>query len=127
MTSKDDVRLYGRHPEFARMSLKPGIGADFMHEVASSHMEFNLASREVDVPSTLRHGGRMLPLGPYLTRKLRTYVGMDPRNPLSINPPTPETYMYAMSIRDNSTKEEKEQKISNMVKRREIFNRKRKL
>lgn len=36
MTRADDLRLNGRHPEFARMSLRPGIGADAMHEVAST-------------------------------------------------------------------------------------------
>lgn len=81
MTHPDDPRLKGLVPEFARMSLKPGIGADFMHEVASTLMEFNLDEKLVDVPSTLRHANRVMPLGRYLTRKLRTYVGKDEKAP----------------------------------------------
>lgn len=81
LTAKDDYRLLGRHPEFARMSLRPGIGAGAMHEVASTLMEFNLEETQADVPSALRHGSRLLPLGRYLKRKLRTYVGKDPETP----------------------------------------------
>ena len=83
MTAKDDVRLNGRVPEFARMSLRPGIGADMMHDVASTLMEFNLEDTQADVPSALRHGKRIMPLGRYLRRKLRVTVGMDPNAPQS--------------------------------------------
>lgn len=81
MTGKDDVRLDGRHPEFARMSNRPGIGADMMHEVASTLLHFNLDQTQADVPSALRHGPRVMALGRYLHRKLRTYVGKDPDSP----------------------------------------------
>ncbi|UIB81457.1 replication initiator protein [Flyfo microvirus Tbat2_151] len=83
MTSKDDKRLMGRHPEFSRMSLKPGIGADMMFEVASTLMALNLEDTQDDVPSSLRHGSRSLPLGRYLRKKLRTYVGKDEKAPQS--------------------------------------------
>lgn len=84
MTHADDPRLKGLTPEFSRMSLKPGIGADFMFEVASTLMEFNLEEKLVDVPSTLRHANRVMPLGRYLTQKLRTYVGKDEKAPQEI-------------------------------------------
>lgn len=84
LTAKDDYRLQGRHPEFARMSLRPGIGADAMHDVASVLMQFNLEETQVDVPSSLRHGSRLLPLGRYLRRKLRQYVGKDEKTPQEV-------------------------------------------
>lgn len=73
MTSKEDARLHGRYPEFARMSLKPGIGADAMWNVASVMMQYKLEDR--NVPLALNHGGRELPLGRYLRRKLRRMLG----------------------------------------------------
>lgn len=83
MTRRDDPRLELREPEFARMSLRPGIGADFMHEVASTWLNFNLENTQADVPSALRHGSRNLPLGRYLRRRLRQLTGKDPNAPQS--------------------------------------------
>jgi len=83
MTAKDDPRCNGRHPEFARMSLKPGIGAGFIPEAASVLLEFNLHSTLSDVPTSLAHGGRAKPLGRYLTRELRKHIGRLPNAPLS--------------------------------------------
>lgn len=82
MNRVDDDRLGGRFPEFARMSLRPGIGADFMHEVGSTLLMHGLEDL-ADVPSALRHGRRILPLGRYLRRKLRTIVGRSPDAPES--------------------------------------------
>lgn len=81
MTSKDDLRLKGLPPEFSAMSLRPGIGGDAMWEVADTLMKFDLVDSESDVPSTLRHGGRILPLGRYLTKRLRKMVGKDEKAP----------------------------------------------
>lgn len=81
MTAKDDLRLKGLPPEFARMSLKPGIGAYAMDDVASTLLKFNLEATEVDVPSTLRHGKRLWPLGRYLQRRLRKNVGKEEAAP----------------------------------------------
>jgi len=66
-------------PEFQRMSLKPGLGADLMHDVASVLLEH--AKDMEDVPIALQHGTRKLPLGRYLRNKLRTYVGREPGCP----------------------------------------------
>lgn len=79
MTARDDWRLEGRFPEFARMSLRPGIGAGMMDDVASTVMEHDLV--EVDVPTGLRHGRKIWPLGRYLRRRLRERVGMEPAAP----------------------------------------------
>lgn len=84
MTKADDVRLEGRHPEFARMSLKPGIGFSAMHEVASQLMVYRLEGRLVDVPGQLRHGSKLLPLGRYLQRSLRRMVGHDEATPVEV-------------------------------------------
>lgn len=81
MTRTDDMRLNGRWPEFSRMSLRPGIGHGMMHEVASTLMQFNLEHAEADVPVSLRHGKRLLPLGRYLRKTLRTMVGKEENAP----------------------------------------------
>jgi len=83
MTSKEDPRCQGRQPEFARMSLKPGIGAGFIPEVASALLSHNLDSTLSDVPTSLAHGRSAKPLGRYLTRELRKHIGRPPDAPLS--------------------------------------------
>lgn len=79
MTRKNDERLHGREPEFARMSRVPGIGADALWEVSDGLLKYDLVAPagEGDVPASLRHGRKMLPLGRYLRGKLREYVGKD--------------------------------------------------
>lgn len=81
LTSSDDVRLAGRHPEFARMSLKPGIGAMAMGPVGGSMMEDSVGAAEIarigDVPMALRMGGGFAPLGRYLRSKLRDEMGFE--------------------------------------------------
>lgn len=83
LTNADDIRLHGRHPEFARMSNRPGIGALYMDEVASTLMEHGLDGSE-DVPAALRHGSKLYPLGRYLRRRLRTRIGRDEKAPQSV-------------------------------------------
>ena len=80
MTAADDPRLKGRHPEFARMSLRPGIGALGMVELAENlmanpHFAENI-EREGDVPTVLQLGKIKFPLGKYLRQKLRDEIGM---------------------------------------------------
>lgn len=75
MTKPDDPRLEGRHPEFARMSLKPGIGGGAEHEIADVHLRYSPDAAEV--PTALRHGTTIMPLGRYLTRRLRKAVGRE--------------------------------------------------
>lgn len=83
MTAADDIRLNGRKPEFARMSLKPGIGASMMDEVASILLQMDESDLE-DVPTSLRHNGRLMPLGRYLRQQLRLRIGRDKKSPTSI-------------------------------------------
>lgn len=74
MTHASDPRLGGRHPEFARMSLRPGIGALAMATLASA-LNNQHGSRELrltgDVPYQLRLGRKSLPLARYLRQRLR--------------------------------------------------------
>lgn len=75
MTNADDKRLDGRYPEFARMSLRPGIGAPGLPEVAAALQNkhgWDEIERLADVPSMLRHGGRTMPLGRYMRIRLRS-------------------------------------------------------
>lgn len=82
MTSSYDPRLNGRHPEFARMSLKPGIGAYAMFDVADTLLNYqNTLDTMSDVPNQLTVGRSNVPLGRYLRRKLREYVGRDGKIP----------------------------------------------
>lgn len=80
MTRPDNPALQGRHPEFARMSLRPGIGAGAVPDVASAIMRWKLEHRG-DVPVSLRHGSNEMPLGKYLRRMLRKHVGLDENAP----------------------------------------------
>lgn len=73
MTHKSDVRLKGRYPEFQRVSLKPGLGAASVPLIAETY-----AGRQLeDVPTAIRAGGKLMPLGRYLRRQLRIYGGGD--------------------------------------------------
>lgn len=82
LTKVDDERLAGRYPEFARMSLRPGIGAAYLERVEEAIRRYgNLDERLVDVPETLRHGKKMMPLGRYLRRKLRVRLGREEKCP----------------------------------------------
>jgi len=85
MTAKGDKRLCGRHPEFARMSLKPGIGALAMVDVAKVLMSLTstvfTSVSNGDVPTVLQHGQTKWPLGRYLRRKLRLELGFSNAEP----------------------------------------------
>lgn len=84
MTSAKDARLAGRLPEFARMSLRPGIGADAIPDVASAMMQYRLEEKMVDVPQSLAHGKKELPLGRYLRRRLRLQCGLPENAPAEV-------------------------------------------
>lgn len=81
LTRKDDERLGGRHPEFARFSLKPGLGHGIVDELASTILFYNLEGSMEDVAVSLRHGSRLLPLGRYLRRELRKRLGREETTP----------------------------------------------
>lgn len=74
MTQALDPRLNGLHPEFARMSLRPGIGASAVADIADTLTEpagCDALSRVGDVPHSLMLERKSVPLGKYLRGKLR--------------------------------------------------------
>lgn len=80
LTRAGDPRLEGRHPEFARMSRRPGIGGHSIEQIAEvlqSRAGWDEIDRTSDVPQALRHGRRTLPLGNYLRRRLRRTMGFE--------------------------------------------------
>lgn len=55
-----------------------------MHDLASDLLKFDLEGKLIDVPLALQHGTHQWPLGRYLRRKLRTYIGRHPNAPPEI-------------------------------------------
>lgn len=74
MRRKDDYRLNGLHPEFARMSLRPPIGDPAMAVLAKSLGDILV---DGDVPKSVLIDGKHVSLGRTMIRKLREYCGMN--------------------------------------------------
>lgn len=75
LTSVGNPILNGRHPEFARMSNRPGIGKPAA-ELIAKQLQANYQSWKTgDVPHELQIGKRKIPLGRFMLRKLREAVG----------------------------------------------------
>lgn len=71
--------LDGLYPEFARMSLRPGLGADAMEVVVKALFEPGFVKEfdvTGDVPFNLKLGRKSIPLGRYLRSVLRDKFGM---------------------------------------------------
>lgn len=83
MTGADDDRLDGRNPEFARMSLRPGIGAHYAPLVSAGLLQAGVLQQQEDVPAALRHGSRIVPFDRYMRQKLRLAVGRNEKTPPS--------------------------------------------
>lgn len=81
MTSKDDPRLDGRYPEFVRMSRDPGLGVDYMMRLAHDLQKSGFSEVLGDVPNSVEVGGKLLPYGRTLRRKLRVMLGRDANAP----------------------------------------------
>jgi len=134
----DDVRLNGRHPEFARMSLKPGLGVDALWEPASVVMMYDLLEEDQDVPLGLRHGSSIKPFGRYLRRKFREMLGRDASALVSTDAEmlalwesakaaTPKGGEARKVMFKNLLQDASEQKVANMKARSLIFDPKRKI
>lgn len=109
MTSKDDPRLDGRHPEYARMSLKPGLGAGAMKTVAHAlYTDFgaDYILTTGDVPMELKHGPKSRPLGRYLRSKLRGAYGFKDTK-------TPQKVLQSLALKESF---EHSEKVSELLK-----------
>lgn len=62
--------------EFAVMSLRPGLGANSLTELVELVQRNPCLMVNGDVPTVLRHGSVVYPLGRYLRQKLRLALGM---------------------------------------------------
>lgn len=138
MTSPNDPRLNGRHPEFARMSLRPGIGGLATPEITKFVLTEHGANELLttgDIPYQLRHSGKTFPLGRYLRSRIRKEAGLNEelikeerlkawQNELR------EVSENALSDQEGPTKgfrkifEETKQKILNLETRENIFKKK---
>lgn len=88
LTKRDDPRLLaGQHPEFARMSLRPGIGASALSSLAAS-FSGSVGRRYIevsgDVPSVFRNGSSLLPFDRYLREGLRHELQVTPHPSVEI-------------------------------------------
>lgn len=85
LTSRNDPKVIekltalGKIPEFARMSLKPGIGASVVDDIVNfltTNQGCEALLRTGDVPMVLNHGKcNSYPLGRYLRRLIREKMG----------------------------------------------------
>lgn len=74
LTDVRDERLCGLNAVFSTKSLKPGLGHGMVREIAATITRYNLLSADGDVPVTIAHGGKAMPLGRYLRHQLRLHL-----------------------------------------------------
>lgn len=101
MTKDDDPRLQRGnsflHPEFSRKSLKPGLGAGMIPYLAA--IPFSLDPVTDDVPASVTHGKKTLPLGRYLRQRWRTHLGREKQTPQNAQLKIDEETMFPLRIR----------------------------
>jgi len=112
--------LKGRHPEFTRMSRKPGIGGDAVGHIVNSITTTHgcdFVSKLGDVPFMLAHGGKKLPLGRYLREKIRKEYGFKKKTTIrgSVSY-APEDSLQKLSERNNEKREKIHQKAKKIKK-----------
>lgn len=82
--SRDEYDYAGLEPQFALMSLKPGLGLPWLphlFEALTTRDGATYLRTHQDVPTSFSIGGRSLPLGAYLRQRLRTLLFGDHRQP----------------------------------------------
>lgn len=83
LTSVTDARLehYGMHPEFSRMSNRPGIGAGAAPYLAKALSERSADKNLKDVPTHIQQNMSKKPLGKYIRKKMRKELGRSEETP----------------------------------------------
>lgn len=130
VNSWTEKKLKGRHPEFARMSLRPGLGYGAAARVAAA---ISGLSSVVDVPGALRVGGRSAPLGRYLRKQvLKRSSALDARAGIFKEAYFEKLRRVFEDAVDSSSKERKvlaeklfegdAQRVANLIGRVKIFN-----
>lgn len=125
MTQPGHPLLQGRHPEFARMSRHPGIGATAMDDAASAILSHKVMDNE-DVT------GDPQPFGRYLTQQLRLRRGL-PKNAPQSSLDKIQAELRDLQLRARSSSEapslkqqfisSKRQAVRNFKSRRKIYER----
>lgn len=130
--------LGDRHPEFARMSNRPGIGAEYADRLINS-LSRNYWKKNVDVPYFYMHDGKQRPLGRYLKQRMRRAIGLDETTPDEVkaiwdaemramyeNAKSSPIFEAAPEIAFREQVVERE-KVNQVKRRSEIFKQRRKL
>jgi len=87
LTRSGDPELEGKHPEFARMSRRPGVGAVAVSKMAASFVDRKGAAFLVakgDVAREFQLNGKTFSLGRYLSHQLRKAVGWKENMPSAV-------------------------------------------
>lgn len=119
-TCVGDSRLDGRHPEFARMSLRPGIGCAAMPVVSEAVKKSGYVAKTGDVPAVLRHESKMWPLGRYLRGKLRENLGLHRALPTAISDVL--SVEMQQSLRPTGARQQRESKREQVSRRAHALN-----
>jgi len=98
--------LKGRHPEFTRMSRRPGIGGDSVDNVVAalkSTYGDEYVDQHGDVPFQLTHGGQSYSIGRYLRECIRREYGFKKKTTLKGSVSyAPEDSMLKLSEKKNN-------------------------
>lgn len=122
-----DPRHGDRVAEFARMSLRPGIGAEGLEATVAALLSRGASAGVAaagDVPGHVRLEGRRFPLGRYLRRRLRSDVGWAPEAP----PEVQRAVRFKRSVEDTSkVQRQRKQSALSAERRVELADSKRRL
>lgn len=118
--------MQGRRPEFARMSLRPGIGAGVVDGIPLVRNGLALVDvlNGADVPSGAMVNGRLVPYGRYLKRRLRLKLGLGRLAPAEVTAERAREYLRGSQI-DSEMDRRKAERSLNLGKAEAQFSIKR--